>query len=239
MTDMREARQRLAAARRIAVLTGSGVSAASGIPTFRGPGGLWRQYRVEELATPEAYRRDPELVWEWYRTRFELVRASEPNRAHELLAQLEETAPDVTIVTQNVDGLHQRSGSRRVIELHGNLTQSRCETCGQVEPLAPGFLIPPRCSACGGRARPNVVWFGELLPDEAFTEAVRAFQACELALVVGTSAAVEPAASLGRLAAQQGALVIEINPQTTPLTPHADLSLRLSAASGLTELLAG
>ncbi len=232
-----EARARLKAAARLAVLTGSGVSAASGIKTFRGADGWWQNYRAEELATPAAYARDPELVWSWYRLRFELIRAAEPNEAHRFLAALEARTPHFTLVTQNVDGLHQRAGSRRVLELHGNITVCRCERCGGLDPLAPGFAIPPTCSRCEGRARPNAVWFGETLPPQAFEEAVQAFAEADVALVVGTSALVEPAASLGRLSWQQGGYVVEINPEATPLTPYAALSLRASAIEGLSMLL--
>ena len=235
--DVREARARLQAAERVAVLTGSGVSAASGIPTFRGAGGLWRRYRAEDLATPQAYTRDPELVWEWYKMRFMIVAAAEPNEAHRLLADLEAKTSDFTLVTQNVDGLHKRAGSKRVLELHGNITQGRCEVCGRVEGLEADFAVPPRCSSCGSRARPNVVWFGETLPQEMFAAAVDAFASAEVALVIGTSALVEPAASLGRLAAQRGAFVIEINPEATPLSSVAHASVRQEAVAGLTALL--
>ena len=221
----------------MAVLTGSGVSAASGIPTFRGAGGLWRRYRAEDLATPQAYARDPELVWEWYKMRFGIVAAAAPNEAHRLLAELEAKTSNLTLVTQNVDGLHERAGSKRVLELHGNITKSRCEACGRVEGLEADFTVPPHCSVCGSRARPNVVWFGETLPQETFEEAVDALANAEVALIVGTSALVEPAASLGRLAAQRGAFVIEINPEATPLSPVAHASLRQEAVAGLTALL--
>lgn len=235
--SLSEARARLKAATRIAVLTGSGVSAASGIKTFRGADGWWQHYRAEELATPEAYARDPELVWSWYRLRFELVSAAEPNEAHYLLAALEARTPAFTLVTQNVDGLHQRAGSRRVLELHGNITYSRCERCGHLDALAPGFAIPPLCSRCGSRARPNAVWFGEVLPHLAFKEAAQAFSEADVALIIGTSALVEPAASLGRLSAHYGGYLVEINPEATPLTPYADLSLRSEAIQGLRALL--
>ena len=221
----------------MAVLTGSGVSAASGIPTFRGAGGLWRRYRAEELATPQAYARDPDLVWEWYKMRFMTVTAAEPNEAHRRLAGLEAKTSDFILVTQNVDGLHERAGSRRVLELHGNLTQSRCEVCGRVAGLEADFTVPPHCSVCGARARPNVVWFGEALPQETLEEAVGAFAGAEVALVIGTSALVEPAASLGRLAAQRGVFVIEINPEATPLSPATHLSIRKEAVAGLATLL--
>lgn len=237
MSTLEQARTRLRQADRIAVLTGAGVSAASGIPTFRGKDGLWREYRAEELATPEAYARDPLLVWEWYAMRFHTVMAAEPNRAHQLLVDLENATPHFTLATQNVDGLHARAGSRNVLELHGSLVRSRCERCGQLDDLERGFSLPPHCTECDSRARPNVVWFGEMLPQGAFQGAATAFSTADVALVIGTSAVVEPAASLGRLAAQEGGYVIEINPQPTPLTHVAHLSLRENAVEGLSRLL--
>jgi len=235
---IREARAALKRAERVAVLTGAGVSAESGIPTFRGAEGLWRSYRPEDLATPQAYARDLILVWEWYAMRFETVRKAQPNRAHGLLAELEQEK-HLTLVTQNVDGLHKRAGSKSVLELHGNITQSRCESCGYLDGLEPGFEIPPHCSRCGERARPNVVWFGESLPQATFQNAINAFADADLALIIGTSGVVEPAASLARLAKEQGAYIIEINPERTPLSSAADTSLPMSALEGMTVLMAG
>jgi NAD-dependent deacetylase len=220
----------------IAVLTGAGISAESGIPTFRGADGLWKNYRAEDLATPEAYRQNPRLVWEWYKMRFEAVMKAQPNAAHHELAKLAKEK-QLTLVTQNVDGFHERAGSSHVLELHGNITKSRCERCNHLDHLGIGFEIPPLCSRCASRARPNVVWFGEALPQEVFQKAVNAFAYCDVALIIGTSGVVEPAASLARLAKQQGAFVIEINPTETPLSFIADLSLRMSARDGLKELL--
>lgn len=232
-----DARRALLGASRIAVLSGAGVSAASGVPTFRGPDGLWRNHRAQDLATPDAYRRDPLLVWEWYQMRFHIIAEVEPNAAHVALAELETRTDDFTLVTQNVDGLHERAGSQNLYELHGNLTKSRCEACGYLESLEPDFPLPPHCSRCGARARPNVVWFGEMLPQDAFQAGIDAFGRAEVALIIGTSAVVEPAASLGRLAAREGAFVIEINPEQTPLTPFATVSLRADAVTGMKQLL--
>lgn len=231
-------RRALASARRVAVLSGAGLSAASGLATFRGSGGLWRSYRAEDLATPDAYARDPELVWAWYFERFTQVAAAQPNHAHEFLAALEARAGTqrVTLITQNVDGLQQRAGSRDVLELHGNLTKSRCERCGSLAPLNLGTTLPPVCPVCGGRTRPNVVWFGESLPETVLARATAAFSGAEVALVIGTSGVIEPAASLGFLALRGGAQVVEINPEPTPLSAHAMLFLPLDAAAGL-ELL--
>lgn len=231
-----EAQTELAAASRVVVLSGAGLSAASGIPTFRGQGGLWQGVSVQRLATPEAYARDPEKVWAWYRDRFERVAEARPNPAHYALAALQRRVAHCTLVTQNVDGLLQRAGAR-VLELHGNLTQSRCERCGHLDPLTVGFAIPPYCSRCGHRARPNVVWFGELLPEAVWDEAVAAFAEAEVALIVGTSGVVEPAAGLARLAKAAGAYLVEVNPEATALSHLADLSLHLGAVEGLTKLL--
>jgi NAD-dependent deacetylase len=239
--ELRQARGRLRRARRVAVLTGAGISAPSGLPTFRGPGGVWEAFRPEELATPEAYARDPDRVWAWYAWRYRTACEASPNRAHELLVALERAVGDgFALVTQNVDGLHRRAGSQRVVELHGTLHRARCEACGERFALPPPdrFVPPPRCPRCGSRARPDVVWFGELLPAGAYRAAHEAFQAAEVALVVGTSALVEPAASLGRVARRAGAYLVEVNPETTPLTPLAHLSLRCGAVEGL-ELLLG
>ncbi|MDQ7800954.1 MAG: NAD-dependent deacylase [Armatimonadota bacterium] len=235
-----EARRCIERAHRVAVLTGAGISAASGIPTFRGPGGLWEGVRPEELATPEAYARDPQRVWSWYAWRYRLAYQARPNRAHELLVQLERDKGDgFLLVTQNVDGLHARAGSQRLVELHGSLHRARCEACQHRFPLPPPetFMPPPRCPRCGSRARPDVVWFGELVPGRAYQRAAEAFRTAEVALVVGTSAVVEPAASLGRLARLGGAYLVEVNPEQTPLTPLAHLSLRCGAEEGLEPLI--
>lgn len=193
---------------RVVVMSGSGISAESGIPTFRGAGGLWRDFRPEELATPEAFRRDPALVWEWYEWRRDLIRRAQPNVAHDALARL----PDSVIVTQNVDGLHRRAGSSRVIELHGNIFRVRCVREG-IETMReePFDAVPPMCD-CGALLRPGVVWFGEMLPEEAVANAVGAIHNADLLLVIGTSGVVYPAA--GFVSLHRG-LSIEINPETS------------------------
>ncbi|HWP83935.1 MAG TPA: NAD-dependent deacylase [Terriglobia bacterium] len=221
----------LAGARSLCVLTGAGVSAESGVPTFRGPGGLWRQYRMEELATPEAFARQPLVVWEWYAWRREVMHNARPNPAHYALAELEERiamrpGARFTLVTQNVDGLHERAGSRNVVCLHGSVWRLRCPACGAERedrsvPLRP---FPPRC-ACQRMMRPAVVWFGEMLPEAALRTAMEAASAADVFLVVGTSALVHPAASLPLIAQQRGARLIEINPEPTPLSARADLTL--------------
>ncbi|SMB89588.1 SIR2 family NAD-dependent protein deacylase [Deinococcus hopiensis] len=238
--NLQQARDALRSARRVAVLTGAGVSAESGIPTFRDAmSGHWSRFRPEDLASPEAYYRDPETVWQWYAGRYADVTRAQPNRAHTLLAQLErEKAEGFLLATQNVDGLHTRAGSGRLVELHGNLTTARCEACGAVAPLpSPGaFTPPPSCSACQGRMRPNIVWFGEFLPEDALAAATGAFQRADVALIIGTSGAVYPAAGLAFETLREGGTVIEVNPEETELTPYMTFSLRQVASGGLASL---
>ena len=225
-------------ARRIAVLTGAGVSAESGIPTFRGAGGLWRRYRAEELATPEAFARDPRLVWEWYDWRRRVIAECRPNAAHHVLADLEVRVPEFLLITQNVDGLHRRAGSQRVVELHGSLWRVRCPAEGTVteRPEVPLPSLPPRC-ACGAVLRPDVVWFGEALPTDAVGRAYGAAEGCDLMLVVGTSALVQPAAALPAIAKAHGAYVVEVNLDATPLSHLVDELHRGKAGEILPRLL--
>jgi NAD-dependent deacetylase len=216
----------------VAVLTGAGISAESGVPTFRGEGGLWRNFRPEELATPEAFRRDPALVWEWYSWRREVVGACEPNAAHETLAEMEGALTAFTLITQNVDGLHQAAGSRNVLELHGSMWRVRCTACSDTmdDHRVPLPEIPPRCPVCHGLLRPDVVWFGESLAAAALEEAWAAAAGCSTMLVIGTSAVVQPAASLPMVALANGARLVEVNPAETPLSRHAHEVLRGPAA---------
>jgi NAD-dependent deacetylase len=232
---------RLRRVRRLTVLTGAGVSAESGVPTFRdAQTGLWARFRPEELATPEAFRRHPKRVWDWYAHRRALVAQAAPNAAHRALAEWERRVQTFTLVTQNVDGLHQRAGSRRVIELHGNLTRTKCFDEGTlVTAWADSTEVPPRCPRCGGLLRPDVVWFGELLPEAALQQAFAASRDCEVFLCVGTSAVVYPAASLPIEALHHGATVVEINPEQTPLTQQADYFLQGRAGELLPRLLDG
>jgi NAD-dependent deacetylase len=221
----------------VAVLTGAGVSAESGVPTFRGESGLWRDFRPEQLATPEAFHHDPALVWEWYDWRRGLISSCTPNRAHETLAEMETTLPDFTLITQNVDGLHQAAGNRNVLELHGNIWRVRCTDCGRVteEHRGPLPKIPPHCSNCGKLLRPDVIWFGESLPPQVLEAAWAAASRCRLMLVIGTSAVVQPAASLPLVALRNGAHLVEVNPAETPLSHHAQEVLRGPAAEMLPE----
>ncbi len=220
-------RERLHQSQRVAVLTGAGISAESGVPTFRGADGLWRQYRATDLATPQAFHRDPALVWEFYHWRRRLLQPLQPNRAHRALAALEGRIPQFTLITQNIDGLHALAGSRRIIELHGNIWQVRCTGCGQVQEDRRLDLPPlPVCEACGALLRPHVIWFGEPLDHEVLAAALSAVQTCQVMLVIGTSGLVQPAASLGSLAKERGALVAELNLEPTPQSGLYDLSLQ-------------
>ncbi len=236
---------RLRSARAVAAMTGAGISAESGVPTFRGNHGLWRRYNAADLATPEAFARDPRLVWEWYRWRRSIIARARPNPGHFALARLQSRLPGFTLITQNVDGLHRLAGSTGVVELHGNIWRARCSRgCGFVADesrLDPGAAegddrqALPAC-ACGAGLRPDVVWFGEALDGDLIDAAVQAAGSCEVFLAVGTSALVYPAAGLPLIAGRAGALVVEVNVDATPLTPHAGLVLRGKAAETLPEL---
>lgn len=222
----------------LTVLTGAGVSAESGVPTFRGNDGLWRNYDPRQLATPEAFERNPELVWEWYVYRRGLMDSVHPNPAHQAIAELERLSPRFLLITQNVDNLHRRAGSKDLVELHGNIFKVRCSLCERkLEERFDPTEIPPRCE-CGGYLRPDVVWFGEMLPRDALDRAFRASAECNCMLVVGTSAIVQPAASLPLIAKREGAFVAEINYEPTPLTNLVDASV-LGKAGELMPALVG
>lgn len=233
--DLTELHLRLAAARSVCVLTGSGISAESGLPTFRGIGGLWRTHRVEQLASPQGFARDPGLVWTWYNERRTAHKSVEPSPAHVALAQIERRVPDFTLVTQNVDSLHVRAGSRNVLELHGKLREAKCTRCDARRPFDDAFDLAALEHACGGMWRPDIVWFGESLPPQVLEAAFDAARRAELMLVVGTSGIAQPAASLATKRCTR-AYVVEINPEETALTPHADRSIRARASAVLPEL---
>jgi NAD-dependent deacetylase len=244
--ECRRAVELLAGARDVLVITGAGMSQESGVPTFRdAQTGLWARYDPMDLATPEAFRRHPDRVFGWYAWRLRQVRAADPHVGHCALAAMERLFPRLTVVTQNVDGLHRRAGSREVVELHGSLEAFRCADCGRsydaddvmaVAPREPAELFPPRCPACGGPVRPGVVWFGETLPMAAMERAWSLVRECDMLLVVGTSAVVYPAATLPEVAVARGIGVIEINPEPTPFTPHVTLAWPSTAAVALPQL---
>jgi len=219
--------EKLAAARAVAVLTGAGISADSGVPTFRGADGLWRNFRAEDLATPEAFERDPRLVWEWYNWRRELIAAKRPNPAHTAVVEIEQRSEDFWLITQNVDGLHRMAGSQKLSEIHGNIWMVRCTDCGSVEENhdVPITLLPV-CSRCKGLLRPHIVWFGESLFPEDLSRCATALRACDVLLVIGTSGVVYPAAGFASIAKESGAFVAEINLEPTPQSGLVDLSLQ-------------
>jgi NAD-dependent deacetylase len=239
---VKEAADRLRRARRVVALTGAGVSAASGLPTFRQPQtGLWARFRPEDLATPEAFRRDPALVWRWYAMRRALVAAAAPNPAHHALVRLQRCVDGFTLVTQNVDGLHTRAGSTGVLELHGSIARTRCSDgrCAAVVDARGLTGEPPACPGCGALLRPDVVWFGEPLPAAVLDAAARAAADCDVFLSIGTSGLVFPAAALLPVALRAGAGVIVINPDPQPLPAGADVHhLAAPAAEALPALLA-
>jgi len=230
----------IARARSVAVLTGAGVSAESGVPTFRdAQTGLWAQFDPQKLATPDAFRRNPKLVWDWYAWRRKLVAKAEPNAGHRALAVLEGRVSDFVLITQNVDGLHRRAGSRNVVELHGNIGRVKCSRENTiVEHWTEVGDEVPRCAGCGALLRPDVVWFEETLPPDALQAAEDAARRCQILLVVGTSAEVYPAAALPAYAKSAGATIVEINPNPTPLSDAADYVLRDPAGAVLPALVA-
>jgi len=218
----------LRGAKFVAALTGAGISAESGIATFRdAQTGLWARFDPRELATPSAFARNPQRVWDWYAWRRERVASAEPNPGHRALAALERRFPEFVLITQNVDGLHQRAGSRNMVELHGNIARVKCSREGTVVARwdACGEGVP-RCPRCGAYLRPDVVWFEEMLPEDALATAEDAARRCEVLLVVGTSAEVYPAAALPESARACGAIVVEVNPEATPLSERAHHVLR-------------
>ena len=226
---------RLRGAQRIVAFTGAGISAESGLSTFRDKQtGLWAKYRPEDLATPQAFRRNPRMVWEWYEWRRGFVATVEPNPGHHALAQIEAARPGFFLATQNVDGLHARAGSRNLVELHGNIRRTVCfDHRHLADSWEPVDEPPPRCARCGALLRPDVVWFGEALPQGAMRRAQEEAARCDLFLSIGTSTMVYPAAELPFIAGSNGATVIEINPDVTPLSRHADFVLREKAGVAL------
>jgi NAD-dependent protein deacetylase/lipoamidase len=236
-SSIRAVRARLSTARAVTVLTGAGISADSGVPTFRGADGLWRNFRAEDLATPEAFARDPRLVWEWYNWRRELIATKSPNPAHYALADLERRTERFWLITQNVDGLHRAAGSQKLSEIHGNIWRVRCTRCGRMdENREVPITILPSCADCGGLLRPHIVWFGESLATEDLDRSYEALGRCELLLIIGTSGIVYPAASFAPVAKTAGAFVVEINLDPTPHTELVDVSFQGRAKDVVPEL---
>lgn len=233
---------RIREARRLTVLTGAGVSTASGIPTFRGADGLWKKVRAETQATPEAFESDPRLVWEWYDWRRGMIRNAHPNAAHDVLARWTRERAGTTLITQNVDGLHERAGAAGLIRLHGSIWHVRCWNACEagrsdwLDETVPLPSLPPRCPHCGGLVRPSVVWFGEGLDPDVLTAATNAAAHSDVFLTVGTSAVVYPAAGLIPHAKRSGATVVEINPDATGASAMADVTLRMKADEALSTL---
>ena len=229
----------LKSTKKIVVLTGAGISAESGIPTFRGKDGFWKKYRAEELATPEAFRRNPELVWEWYNYRREIIHSKKPNQGHMTLSKWEKSGyfESFTLITQNVDGFHIIAGNKNVLEIHGNIWKVRCTSCFKEEfnYEVPLKELPPKCE-CGGILRPGVVWFGESLPQDALSKSFEALKNSDVVLVVGTSGIVYPAASMPYFARERGAKVVEININETPISEYADYFLKGKAGEILPQL---
>ncbi len=235
---MSDVSQVLRNAKRVVAITGAGISAESGVPTFRGEDGLWKNYRAEELATPWAFEKDPELVWRWYDWRRGIIAKASPNPGHTAIVEMEKFFPHFTLITQNVDGLHRKAGSKNVIEIHGNLWRVRCIREGKTFYLneVPLKEIPPRCT-CGALVRPDVVWFGESLDPQLIQKARHALHSCELLLVVGTSGVVQPVAGFPAIAKQAGAFILEINLEPTPISAIADITLRGESGHILPNLL--
>ena len=226
-SDLSRLKERVASAKDIVVLTGAGISADSGVPTFRGKDGLWRTYRAEDLATPEAFERDPRLVWEWYNWRRELIAAKRPNPAHHAVVELEQRCQNFRLITQNVDGLHRDAGSRKLSEIHGNIWMVRCTVCRHVfENRDVPVQILPKCHDCAGLLRPHIVWFGESLAAEDLRRSYAALRSCSLCLIIGTSGLVYPAAGFASVAKESGAFVAEINLDPTPQSALVDVSLQ-------------
>ena len=227
LADIETIKARLGNAKSVTVLTGAGISADSGVPTFRGTDGLWRNFRPEELASPDAFARDPRLVWEWYNWRRELISTKNPNPAHFAIADMERRFNRYWLITQNVDGLHRAAGSQQLSEIHGNIWKVRCTKCGRVqENHEVPIPILPSCQTCSGLLRPHIVWFGESLDPDDIQRSYQALENCEVMLIVGTSGVVYPAASFAPIAKSAGAFVVEINLDATPHSGLVDIALQ-------------
>ena len=228
--------EQLKEAKKIVFVTGAGISQESGIPTFRGKGGLWRNHDAMKLATIDAFYDNPKLVWEWYNERRQNIFAAEPNLGHKAIVELEKFSK-VVILTQNIDGLHQRAGSSKVLELHGSIVKIKCTVCDYKDEIFTEFSeIPPLCS-CGNILRPDVVWFGEGLPQDVWQDAIMHANSCDVMVIAGTSLVVSPANTLPIYAKQNNATLVEINPDKTIMTGDMDLSIRSTSATAIPELV--
>ncbi|HXG74452.1 MAG TPA: NAD-dependent deacylase [Candidatus Nitrosotenuis sp.] len=223
-------------AQKIVFVTGAGISQESGIPTFRGKDGYWRKYDPMQLATIDAFYENPKLVWEWYEDRRKNILAAHPNKGHLAIAELAKYK-DVVVLTQNIDGLHQRAGSKKVYELHGSIIRIKCTVCDYKDDITSSFdALPPKCR-CGNMLRPDVVWFGEPLPQDVWMEAIKHAQSCDVMVIAGTSLVVSPANHLPIYAKQNGAVLVEVNPERTVMSSEMDLSVRETSANALPQLL--
>ena len=228
--------QKLKDSRKIVFVTGAGISQESGIPTFRGKDGYWRRYDPMKLASIDAFYDDPKLVWEWYEDRRKNILSVKPNEGHFAISQMEEFK-DVVVLTQNIDGLHQRSGSTNILELHGSIIRIKCTVCDFIDNITENFeSLPPKCK-CGGMLRPDVVWFGEPLPQNIWQSAIKEASICDVMIIVGTSLVVSPANTLPVYAKQNGAILIEVNPEKTVMSNEMDLSIQTSSANALPTML--
>ena len=228
--------QKLKDSRKIVFVTGAGISQESGIPTFRGKDGYWRKYDPMKLASIDAFYDDPKLVWEWYEDRRKNILDVKPNEGHFAISQMEEFK-DVVILTQNIDGLHQRSGSTNVLELHGSIIRIKCTVCDFIDNITENFeSLPPKCK-CGSMLRPDVVWFGEPLPQNIWQSAIKEASVCDVMVIVGTSLVVSPANTLPVYAKQNGAILIEVNPEKTVMSNDMALSIQATSVGVLPKML--
>ncbi len=229
--------QKIKDAKKIVFVTGAGISQESGIPTFRGNDGLWRKYDPMQLATIDAFYENPKLVWEWYEDRRKNILNAKPNPGHVAIAELEKFK-DVTVLTQNIDGLHQRAGSSHVLELHGSIIRIKCTVCEFEDDISSSFgNLPPKCNRCGNILRPDVVWFGEPLPQKIWNQAIIEANTCEIMIIAGTSLVVSPANTLPIYAKQNNATLIEVNPEQTQMSSEMDMSLRTTSAKAIPSII--
>ena len=225
-------------AKSVAVITGAGISSESGIPTFRGDGGLWNNFRAEELATPAAFRKDPALVWSWYDWRRGICKSAKPNPAHDVISRIEDYYPEFLLITQNVDGLHGRAGSKNIVEIHGNIWKARCTSCAKIFEIneTPLAEVPVKCIYCGSLSRPHIVWFGESYDSELLNRVQLFLDSCEFLLIIGTSGMVNIPLYLTEIAIRNGACVVEINPESSGISSVADYTIYEKAGEALPDL---